>query len=339
MSRNNCTEEIKMEIGSAVEKKKKKRQGYSSSLLSKMREGRKSYPAVFMKFVRYKDLHSTHAFCFYEGEDGMYYDRRIEEYLNDGDRFVALIAGNKQNVLKAMQKICADSNYDSVRKMFFVDRDYDTLQACHKDLYETPGYSIENFYVNGDAFRRVLRSAFYINECDPDFAPCINAYRETFKQFHEVILPFNALVKYKHLYAPDNTNCCFSDVSDSHLSSITIGGAVKAPKHDEELQKLGHNLRPDTHILAEIEADLSRTSNPYYTYRGKNELYCLTQLLEKMRDEYNKPETSSSCSFFRDRQKRVKLPASNNSLGTLSQFASTPQDLIDFIIAHRPLAA
>ena len=58
-----------------------------------------------------------------------------------------------------------------------------------------------------------------------------------------------------------------------------------------------------------------------------------------MRDEYNKPETSSSCSFFRDRQKRVKLPASNNSLGTLSQFASTPQDLIDFIIAHRPLAA
>ena len=332
MSRNNCTEEIKMEIESAVEETYEKRQGYSSSLLSKMREGRKSYPAVFMKFVRYKDLHSTHAFCFYEGEDGMYYDRRIEEYLNDGDRFVALIAGNKQNVLKAMQKICADSNYDSVRKMFFVDRDYDTLQACHKDLYETPGYSIENFYVNEDAFRRVLRSAFYINECDPDFAPCINAYRETFKQFHEVILPFNALVKYKHLYAPDNTNCCFSDVSDSHLSSITIGGAVKAPKHDEELQKLGHNLRPDTHILAEIEADLSRTSNPYYTYRGKNELYCLTQLLEKMRDEYNKPETSSSCSFFRDRQKRVKLPASNNSLGTLSQFASTPQDLIDLLL-------
>lgn len=135
-----------MEIENTVEEIYEERQEYGTSLLSKMRAGRKSYPAVFMKFVQYKRLHSTHAFCFYEGEDGMYYDRRIEEYLNDGDRFVTLIAGNKQNVLKAMQKICADSAYVSVRKMFFIDRDYDTPQVAHKDLYETPGYSIENCY-------------------------------------------------------------------------------------------------------------------------------------------------------------------------------------------------
>lgn len=73
-----------------------------SSLLEQMREGRRSSPAVYMKFTQYSEHYPSHAFCFYEGEDGYYYDRRIEENLEDGDNFITLIAGNKNKVLMGL---------------------------------------------------------------------------------------------------------------------------------------------------------------------------------------------------------------------------------------------
>lgn len=311
------------------------------SLLSRMRTGRTSSTTAFMIFVQANKYHATHAFCFYEGEDGAYYDPRIEEYLDDENRFITVVAGNKKNVLKVMEMISADGTYDFVRKMFFVDHDFDNPQTSHRDLFETPGYSVENFYVGEDAFCRILRTAFYINESDPDFQPCLNLYRETFRQFHEVILPFNARVKYQHQYAAENKGCCFGQVRDtSHIAHITIKEVKKSTKCDERLNTLDRALRPDVQILAKIEQDLRENPTPHNTYRGKNELYCLIKLLEEMRKEYNAPEASQCGFHFSTKQERnVKFTANEYPLGTLSCFASTPQSLIDFIVAHRPISA
>lgn len=306
-----------------------------TSLLSKMREGRESHTSIFMKFTQCKKYFSTHAFCFYEGKDGAYYNSRIERYLADGDQFITLVARNKKNLLKAMQKICSDVNYSSVRKMFFVDQDFDTQQPPHTDLYETPGYSIENFYVDEETFRRILRSVFYINESDPDYEICIKKYRETFEQFHKIILAFNARVKYKHQYDNDNHECSFSGIKNSHLVQISLDRVIKSHKHDEEIAKLDNKLHPDMEILSKVEQELSETENPFYTYRGKNELYCLVELLESMRRAYN---CSNSNLFSAKLFNKVDFVASNDPLNTMSQFASTPQALIDFITNHQAQA-
>ena len=307
------------------------------SLLQSMRDGRKSYPAVYIKFTQYKDYYATHAFCFYEGEDAAYYDSRVERFLNDGNRFITLIAGNKEAVLKAMKTICQDPAYASVRKMFFVDRDYDAPQPSHPDLFETDGYSVENYYVEDATFCRVLQSAFHINEADASYQPCLNACRETFNQFHEVIRPFNARVLYQHRYEPQNKDCCFSSISNTHLAKIQIGGVERGNRYNEELAKIDQVLNIDYAVLTQIEEELCAEPVPRRTYRGKNELYCLTALLEKLRDAYN---SNTEDSVFLDKQKRkIKLPVSNHPLLTLSQFANTPQALADFIASHRPLSA
>ena len=307
------------------------------ALLQSMRDGRRTYPAVYMNFIQYKDYYATHAFCFYEGEDAAYYDSRVEQFLNDGNRFITLIAGNKEAVLKTMKAICRDPAYAPVRKMFFVDRDYDVPQSPHPDLFETEGYSVENYYVEEATFCRILRSAFHINEADANYQPCLNAYRETFNQFHEVIRPFNARVLYKHRYEPQNKDCCFSSISHTHLAKIQIGSAERGNRYDKELSKIDQALNIDYSVLAQIEEELRLETVPLRIYRGKNELYCLTILLEKLRDAYNNDTTDS---VFLERQKRkIKLPASNHPLLTLSQFASTPQKLANFITSHRPLSA
>lgn len=103
-----------------------------------------------------------YAFCFYEGEDGKYYDSRIRQKFDD--QFITYSVGNKKEVLKLLRKITSTDLYNNVCTMFFVDRDYDeSIAKDYKDLFETPCYSIENLYVQQECLLKLLQSEFGIN--------------------------------------------------------------------------------------------------------------------------------------------------------------------------------
>ena len=68
-----------------------------SSLLEQMRKSRGTYEAVFIQFVNNRKYYNSYAFCFYEGEDGKYYDPRIRQKFSD--KFMTFIVGNKKEVL------------------------------------------------------------------------------------------------------------------------------------------------------------------------------------------------------------------------------------------------
>lgn len=71
------------------------------------------------KFTEAHEHFETHAFCFYEGEDGKYYNARVARYW--GSNIITQVAGKKKEVLKVMQKIQSDSLYTNVCTMFFID--------------------------------------------------------------------------------------------------------------------------------------------------------------------------------------------------------------------------
>lgn len=74
-----------------------------SSLLEQMRKSRGTYEAVFIQFVNNRKYYNSYAFCFYEGEDGKYYDPRIRQKFSD--KFMTFIVGNKKEVIKFIKII------------------------------------------------------------------------------------------------------------------------------------------------------------------------------------------------------------------------------------------
>lgn len=294
--------------------------------LSQMREKRGVAEVLFKKFTEATNRFKSYCFCFYEGEDGKYYDSRVAHFF--GDKFISQVAGNKKEVLRVMEKIQSDTLYSNVRTMFFVDRDYDNpLAGTNPDLFETPCYSIENFYVQESVFCRILQSEFGLSPLESDYHKCLSDYRLRLSEFNRIIISFNAVVKYQHQYAP-KTVCQFSAIKTSHLAHVEIGQVVKGARHDEQINKLISKLSADTAVLAEIESSLLAEKDPLSVLRGKNQLDFLVSIINELKN------LNLSGKYFSKRLNNVHINLTDNRLSELSQYAITPPELITFLKQH-----
>ena len=303
----------------------------NSLTLAEMREMREVSGVLYKKFTEAHEYFGTHAFCFYEGEDGKYYNSRIEKYW--GNNYIPLIAGNKKEVLRALRKITSDPLYDSVCVMFFVDRDFDaSLVGTNRHLFETPCYSIENLYAQESSLDKILKAEFGMNVTDLDFHKCKEVYRLRLEEFIQVILRFNSVVKYQHLFAPD-IHCRFSSIKTTHLAKVTLDGVTKAQRHDETIRSLIDSLSADSKVLAQLENDFDAETNLPMVLRGKNQLDLLVAMVNRFK------EVNSVGGFFAEKRNCVHINITENRLGELSQYAVTPPELTEFLFAHRPNAS
>lgn len=298
--------------------------------LEKMRAMRQVSSAVYKKFTESKEYFKTHAFCFYEGEDGKYYNSRIEEYW--GDRYIPLIAGKKSDVLQAMAKITSDSLYDDVCVMFFIDRDYDApLAGTHKHLYETPCYSIENLYVQESVFEKVLRAEFGLSVADSDFHKCKKVFNLRLAEFNAVIRHFNAILKYVRQYVPENS-CCFGDIKTTDLVTISINEVVQSQNYGQTIGLLTQKINIKQELMALTDASFELVPDVSAVFRGKNQLDFFVTLVNILRD------ANKQGGFFSEKLKRVRINITNNRLSELSQYAVTPPELKAFLLSHCPVA-
>lgn len=296
--------------------------------LEEMREKRGVSEVVFKKFTEAREYFETHAFCFYEGEDGKYYDSRVTQYW--GTNFIPIVAGQKKEVIRVMRKIQSDPLYADVCTMFFVDRDFDEpLANTNDDLFETPCYSIENLYAQESVFRRILQSEFGLNYIDQDHQKCLADYRLRLDEFNRIIAKFNAVVKYQHQYAPEII-CRFSNVKTSHLAHVEIAQVTKSLRHDEQINKLVSKLSADSEILETLENELLSESSPHLVLRGKNQLDYMVSIIMKLKD------LNTSGGYFSKQLKHVYITLTDNRLSELSQYAITPPELDIFLKKHRP---
>lgn len=296
--------------------------------LEQMREKRGISEVLFKKFTEARGYFKTHAFCFYEGEDGKYYNSRVAQYW--GSNFIPQVAGKKKEVLKVMQKIQTDPLYNDVCTMFFIDRDYDeSLANTNDDLFETPCYSIENLYAQESVFRRILQSEFGLNLMDPDYQKCLVDYQLRQNEFNQIIAKFNAVVKYQHQYAPEIT-CQFSKVKTTHLAHIEIDQVTKASRHDEQINKLKSKLNIDNELLEFLEKGLLTESIPHLVLRGKNQLDFLVTIIMRLKD------LNFVGGYFSRKLNNVHINLTENRLSELSQYAITPPELEAFLSKHKP---
>lgn len=305
-------------------------------MIDDMKKARNSYSVAFMKFTQCKSLYDTNLFCFYEGEDAKYYSFRIANICNLSDECITSFnCGGKKEVKKLYEKISKNCVYKKVKKLFFVDRDYFPLEIDSTELFETPCYSVENFYTNISVFERVLKIGFGINVYDSDFEKCKELYKNRFFEFHESVLELNTWIKcVRKIEKENNLERLKIDFKiSSHFEKINLE-EVK-PKYELN-KKLLENLFPNAPIISDEEFSIIKSEfnndDPQKCFRGKFELEFMKKMIVDLKKR-NKKEN-----FLTEKYECVKIDPNGDTLSILSQYADTPPELYAFLSRYRNIA-
>lgn len=161
---------------------------------------------AFTEFILAHKKNPLAYFCFFEGiDDFVYYKPRIFIYIN-AEIFFEFNCGGKNNVKEAYRLIKSNETYSICKSGFFIDRDYDELNG-NSDFYETPYYSVENFYVSDSAIREILIDCFNMRRDSNDLLICINAFNILLNSFLEKTLQLNSWLScYSDLRAAGRVN-------------------------------------------------------------------------------------------------------------------------------------
>lgn len=296
--------------------------------LEQMRKERGTYEAIYIQFVNNRKYFKTYAFCFYEGEDGKYYDSRIRQKF--GSKFVTYTVGNKKEVLKLLKRITSTNLYDDVCTMFFIDRDYDvSLSGQNEKLYETPCYSIENLYVQRECLLKILQSEFGLNEIEKDFQKCLQDFDKREKEFNNQILEFNSLVYLRRKKSDSNSNCVFGSIKTSHMLKVNIDNVEKATKYNQTIDEIKEKLQFEESEIEEAKEELIRKGNFSLNFRGKNQLDFFVEFIRALK------KINDDGGYFETKYNNIHINLTSNRLSELSQYAVTPSTLEEFLERHK----
>jgi len=263
-------------------------------------------------------------FCFFEGEDVKYYGFRIQENLPNM-KWEGINCGGKAVIVKIYQLLKKHENasYQQAKKTFFIDRDFDEPLAedLRQEIYETPCYSIENFYTTVDCFKDILKYEFKISEFGEDeklFQQCLNFFEETQRRFHQVIIEFNAWI------IAARKNQVELDLSSYDNIGKLVKIEVNSVEKCDELNKLSEREKLSIAINEVSKSFL----NPRCEFRGKQELQFFIKFLTKLKDDLS---TDHPKYFTQKRKISFPIPE-NNPLSALTQYAHTPECLRNYLV-------
>ena len=295
--------------------------------VTKMRNERQIFEAVYMQFTEHRKYFSSHAFCFYEGEDGKYYNARIKRKI---DNIITFSVKNKVGVLNLLKKIRQTNSYNDVCMMFFVDRDCDEGRNLQdEDLYETPCYSIENLYINKQCLIDILQSEFGINAVEPDGIKCLECFELREKEFNDLILEFNSLVYLRKLKNISNSKCSFRSIKTSYLAKIKLDSINQSSRYTETIEKIKKDLDAKPEEIEDAKSRLMKKGNYSLNFRGKNQLDFFVNFIIELK------QANNDGNYFSFKHNCVNIEPRNNPLSQLSQYAITPSCLSIFIDKHQ----
>lgn len=150
-------------------------------------ESLKEPSVVWEKYTRDVKNNPNRYFVFYEGKDRQYYDCRIQQF---AENFNTYEVGGKRKVLELVNKFTREEGYKLKNKLFFIDKDYEHHQV-NSDIYMTPKYAVENFYVSSEAIKRILKVHFGINDDDPEFGRVLGCFNARYREFIDYLTEMN----------------------------------------------------------------------------------------------------------------------------------------------------
>jgi hypothetical protein len=298
--------------------------------VQEIRASRRKGVVIFTKFCQEKSHHDNYLFCFFEGEDKKYYDSRIQKYTSyEYTKIISFNCGGRKEVLKVHDLITKEEIYQSVKKAFFIDRDYEPIEINYNDIYQTPCYSIENLYTSLSAFRKLISREFCINAIEQDFEKCMLDYEKAQKNFHKETLLLNAWIFCQREVEriEQKQLICLKDFKVAHLfKTINIDNIICNNEINlNEINKLFEDSYPlNQDRLSEV-ISLFQSQNMQQVFRGKFEIEFLKNIIEDLKRK-NKKQL-----YFIIHRDCVRVDVNVNPLSSLSEYADTPSCLISFL--------
>ncbi|MFC7783313.1 DUF4435 domain-containing protein [Rossellomorea sp. GCM10028870] len=300
--------------------------------VKEMREQKEVATAGYMEFMKAFKGDDNQLYCIVEGEDSIYYEIRIRNFViaKNVDRNIRFIrAFNKNEVLRLHRIITSKAKYKNEKIGYFIDRDFDD-SINKKEIYETPGYSIENCYTSYETFEKILLSEFNVFEYEEDFNKCVDLYKNRQIEFHQNVLLLNAWIKIQNrlLQSGTDTKMDLKNLKNiKDFISISLDKVSSKYNYETLKRKFPRAVKIDQ---KELENEINKLikENLQETLRGKYELDFLHIFLMKLRfDRLSK----SNRKVFSEKGKVNLEFKRENILSELSHHAETPKCLYAYL--------
>lgn len=294
-----------------------------------LRKAENSSAVAFHKFVLLcKEDRKHDLFCFFEGRDSQYYNSRIKFITTRN--YHPISCGNKKSVLETYYQIKKSSTYSKYLKAYFVDRDFDPILA-NNDIYETPCYSVENFYVNSSCMSEILKNEFLLTEADNEYDSIMYLFNSELNKYNQSTILFNAwYAALKHKKNVENlktTGVCLEEKLPKNFICLKIGSIIS----DYDFNKIKETF-PEAIVITEEEIEVKRkdllNGDISFKLRGKFQFTFLYEFLRYLIEDANKLKTIL--------KRKTKFNADKASLRTqLSQYAITPKNLKEYLEKYK----
>ena len=270
----------------------------------------------------------------FEGEDVKYYDVRLNQYLDKKD-WVHIDCNGKENLLKLRDEIKNHSQYKDVKALYFIDADFDdnTHLLQENDIYITPCYAIENFYISDNAFENILIKQFKISPYSEDknlFVEILKSYKKSKSDFLSAIEELN-----KYFYAlknkmDKNNTISFKDIKFNKVVDVGLTTTTKKYAYIKEvLPQLD-----ETSIDLSKAEEYFRDKNKERSFRGKNLIEFFKTYLIKLKEEKMRSDISDEKRIFFKKKGKINFTITDNILSEICIYADTPECLKNFLKRH-----
>lgn len=296
--------------------------------VDKLRASRGKAVTVFVEFTRLYKQYESALYCFFEGEDSKYYGIRIKN-ITRPEKDIYLNCNGKEGVLGIYRMLASRNHYGTARTAYFIDRDFDRSISDMgiSEIYETPCYSVENFYTSVQCFSEILKNEFKLTEADENFERCISLYTKLQEEFHNAVELLNAWVACQR---DKSSKLNISDLSVLRFVHIDLNQAIAIYTIDDLYQ-----MFPDIPVISEQELDAKRSELKINTrqksFRGKFEIEFLFSFLQKLSSEANQ----GNYPYFTRKVKVILSLTKRTIISDLSQYADTPDCLYSYLESLR----
>lgn len=293
------------------------------SLIEKLDKECECIEVLYQQYIQNRSKYQV--FIFFEGKDDFkYYNVRVQPFVVNKKHKHYNCEG-KNNVISLHEMIETQTQKDENEKLlYFVDRDFDKNNGISSDIYITPVYSIENFYISDKALENIITGEMCFSgelhgddKIDYEFA--LNYLKESRDKIIDSIIYSNAwyyLQKRKNNY----------DVDYPKLHEIKEYKNIKDINCCEQLKRLVPNAIEVDEFEINKVIDYLR-SNPVKYIRGKYFEHAMPVYFNHVFQDSSKKKRE----FFIKKRKVSLSIGSENMISILSQYAETPPCLIEYL--------
>ncbi|WP_439638082.1 DUF4435 domain-containing protein [Spirulina sp.] len=213
---------------------------------------------------------------------------------------------------------------------YFIDRDFDNSiaeEGLQGIIYETPCYSIENFYTSINSFKSLLKEEFGLQESDADFEQCLNLYKDRQAEFHSAVETLNAWIACQREISSDIK---LSKIKISKDIKITLSSVMNTYTH-EDLERKFPEAPPISPDQLQEKKQTLNSKNPQCSFRGKFEIEFLRKFITQLVEDANKITPQY---FHEKRSVQLSIPGSE-IIPRLSQHADTPDCLRAYLLQFK----